>query len=108
MFRNCSLCFRSILASKTITPTYLKPINTAEDLLLSQLKAFCTPDGCDNLYTMSTWKEMKNRIDPGLLDSLQENIKRFTNSRNTTEQRASMHLQSNAIAALCMAFYLQH
>ena len=82
MFRNCSLCFRSILASKTITPTYLKPINTAEDLLLSQLKAFCTPDGCDNLYTMSTWKDMKNGIDPGLLDSLQENIERFTNTQS--------------------------
>ena len=67
---------RSILASKTITPTYLEPINTAEDLLSSQLNAFCTDAGLQPLLQRSTFKEMKNRIDPGLLDSLQENIER--------------------------------
>ena len=72
---------RSILASKTITPTYLEPINTAEDLLSSQLNAFCTDAGLQPLLQRSTFKKMKNRIDPGLLDSLQENIERLIASR---------------------------
>lgn len=74
--------FRSILASKTITPTYLNPINTAEDLLWSQLDAICTP-GTTNYLKASqkrAFQKMKNKIYPELLASLQENIKRFVHN----------------------------
>ena len=68
---------RSILASKTITPTYLNPINTAEDLLFSQLNAICTPGTTNYLKATQKFQKMKNRIHPDLLNSLQENIIRF-------------------------------
>ena len=65
------------MASKTITPTYLKPINTAEDLLMSDLTTLCTPGGCNYLYNKTFFKQMKDRIDPGLLDALFENIDKY-------------------------------
>ena len=86
---------RSILASKTITPTYLEPINTAEDLLSSQLNAFCTDGGLLPLLQRSTFKKMKNRIDSGLLDSLQENIERLIASRKLSTMQYPVQNMTN-------------
>ena len=68
---------RSIVASKTITPT-LYVINTAEDLLLSQLNVHSTSATAYYLKTSSssTIKKMEDKIIPGLLTSLQEKIER--------------------------------
>ena len=75
---NSTLFSRSILASKTITPT-LYVINTAEDLLQSQINILCT-SGTTNVLKASlrrTIKKMENRIFPDLFISFQENIERF-------------------------------
>ena len=46
-----SLSYRSILASKTITPTYLKAINTAEELFMSELAIHVAPPTAYHLST---------------------------------------------------------
>ena len=73
-----NLVLRSILASKTITPT-LYVINTAQDLLRSELNVQCTSGTANYLKasSRSTIQKMESKIFPGLFNSFQENIARY-------------------------------
>ena len=85
-----SLSYRSILASKTITPTYLKAINTAEELFMSELAIHVAPPTAYHLSTspISIIKKLRDRIvlgAPGTNpDADSPLIERFVNYRYNT------------------------
>ena len=62
------LLFRSILASSMITPTYVKAINTAEDLFMSQLEIHTSPSIAARLQNnpRPILQKLKDRIFPTL------------------------------------------
>ena len=55
---------RSILSSTSISPAYMKAINTAEDLLLSDLELYCVDAAAFFLSTSPTaaFKKLKKQI----------------------------------------------
>ena len=56
--------FRSILATMSITPTYMKAIDTAEDLLMSDLDFYCVDTAANFLSTSPTpnLQKLKDKI----------------------------------------------
>ena len=73
---------RSILSSISISPTYKKAINTAEDLLLSDLELYCVDAASYFLSTSPTtsFQKLKEQITIFQYDEVPNVLERLDNS----------------------------